>query len=55
MKMLLYTLTPFAAALIGGLATAYRPPGAQLRSIVQYFAAGVVFAAVQLSFSRCRS
>lgn len=45
MKMLLYTSAPLAAALIGGLATAHRPPGAHLRSIVQHFAAGVVFAA----------
>jgi len=43
--MLLYTLAPLTAALIGGVTTAYRPPGEQLRSVIQHFAGGVVFAA----------
>jgi ZIP family zinc transporter len=34
------------AALVGGLVAVYRPPGAQMESNVQHFAAGVVFAAV---------
>lgn len=45
MEVLLYTLAPLAAALFGGLITAYRPPSDQLRSVVQHFAAGVVFSA----------
>lgn len=45
MTVLLYTLAPLATALIGAVATAYKPPGAQLRSILQHFAGGVVFAA----------
>lgn len=45
MQALLHALAPLAAALFGGLIAAYRPPGAQLRSIVQHFAAGVVFSA----------
>ena len=45
MQVLHYTLAPLAAALFGGLITAYRPPSEQLRSVVQHFAAGVVFSA----------
>lgn len=36
---------PVATATAGGLAAAYRPPGAKVRSGVQHFAAGLVFAA----------
>ncbi|GJD19973.1 zinc transporter [Rivularia sp. IAM M-261] len=40
-----YTLVPVAAATIGGAIAAWRTPGPRLKSIVQHFAAGVVFAA----------
>ena len=36
---------PVATATAGGFAAAYRPPGAAVRSGVQHFAAGLVFAA----------
>lgn len=41
-----YALIPAAAVLLGGLAAIVRPPGARLRSGVQHFAAGLVFAAI---------
>ncbi len=37
---------PAAAALVGGLLAAYRPPRPARRSLVQHFAAGVVLAAL---------
>lgn len=37
---------PVAATLLGGVAAVLRPPGERLRSVVQHFAAGLVFAAV---------
>ena len=37
---------PVAAVILGGVIAAFRPPGAKLRSAVQHFAAGLVFAAV---------
>ena len=40
------TLVPVAAAIAGGAIAVWRAPGEQLRSIIQHFAAGVVFAAV---------
>lgn len=45
MSALLYTIAPVAAALLGGVVTAYYPPSAWSRSVVQHLAAGVVFAA----------
>ncbi len=45
-RVLTYTLIPAAATILGGVIAAYRTPGPQLRSGVQHFAAGVVFAAV---------
>lgn len=45
-QALLYTLLAVGAALVGGLIAIYRPPGPQMESNVQHFAAGVVFAAV---------
>lgn len=45
-QVLSYVLFPAAAMLLGGVVAAFRPPGARLRSIVQHFTAGVVFAAV---------
>ncbi len=44
-SVLLYTPIPIAATIIGGSLAAIRPPSARLRSMVQHFAAGVVFAA----------
>lgn len=45
MTGLLYTIAPVAAALLGAVVTAYNPPSAWSRSVVQHLAAGVVFAA----------
>lgn len=45
-QILLLTLIPVAATVLGGVVASFRPPGPRLRSIVQHFAAGVVFAAV---------
>ena len=44
-RVLLFTLIPVVAATLGGVISVWRSPGSQLRSIVQHFAAGVVFAA----------
>lgn len=41
-----YALIPAAAVLMGGIAAIIRAPGARLRSAVQHFAAGLVFAAI---------
>ena len=40
------TLIPVAATLVGGAVALWRAPGERTRSIIQHFAAGVVFAAV---------
>ena len=45
MQILLFTLPPVLAAIVGAGATAWRRPGPQLVSAIQHFAAGVVFAA----------
>ncbi|MFC7176967.1 ZIP family metal transporter [Halosegnis marinus] len=45
-QALSYTALAVVAALVGGLIAVYRPPGDQMESNVQHFAAGVVFAAV---------
>lgn len=45
LKVLGYTLIPVIAVIIGGFVTAVRPPSLKVRSLVQHFAAGVVFAA----------
>ena len=37
---------PAVAAVLGGTIAAFRPPGKRLQSVIQHFAAGVVFAAV---------
>ena len=44
-QILLYTLAPVLAAIMGAALTAWRRPGPQLVSAIQHFAAGVVFAA----------
>lgn len=45
LKVLGYTLIPVVAVMIGAFITAIRPPSPKIRSFVQHFAAGVVFAA----------
>ena len=45
-KVLLFTIFPVAAAILGGIIAAFRPPGPRLGSAIQHFAAGMVFAAV---------
>jgi len=47
-KILMFTLIPVIAVIIGGIISSYRPPGQGLRIIIQHFAAGVVFSAVAL-------
>lgn len=45
-NILTFALLPTFAAIMGGVIAAFRPPGAKLRSILQHFAAGVVFSVV---------
>jgi ZIP family zinc transporter len=45
-QVLTYVLFPAAATVLGGVLAAFRPPGVRLQSVIQHFAAGVVFAAV---------
>ena len=45
-QVLTFVLIPAAATVVGGVVAAFRPPGARLQSVIQHFAAGVVFAAV---------
>jgi ZIP family zinc transporter len=45
-QALSYTALAVVAALLGGLVAVYRPPGPQMESNIQHFAAGVVIAAV---------
>ncbi|OLV17261.1 ZIP family metal transporter [Deinococcus marmoris] len=45
-QILLLTLIPVAATILGGVIASFRPPSPHVRSFVQHFAAGVVFAAV---------
>lgn len=47
-RVALFALIPMAAAFVGGLIAALRNPGATVRSAVQHFAAGIVFAAAAL-------
>src|SRR5262245_25946789 len=42
----LYSLAPVAGMIAGGAAAAWWQPGGRVRSYIQHFAAGVVFAAV---------
>lgn len=48
LNILFYTMFPVLAVVLGGIIAAFRPPGARVRSSVQHFAAGIVFAAVAL-------
>ncbi|TSA85499.1 transporter [Deinococcus detaillensis] len=45
-QLLLLTLIPVTATILGGVVASFRPPSPRVRSFVQHFAAGVVFAAV---------
>ncbi|WP_435066916.1 ZIP family metal transporter [Haloplanus sp. C73] len=45
-QALSYTMLAVVAAMVGGVIAVVRPPGAQMESNVQHFAAGVVIAAV---------
>jgi ZIP family zinc transporter len=45
-QALSYTALAVVAALVGGVVAVYYPPGAQMESNIQHFAAGVVTAAV---------
>lgn len=46
MSVLSFAVLPVVAMITGGIVAAFRPPGAKLRSILQHFAAGVVFSVV---------
>lgn len=48
LRVLGYTLIPVAAGGLGGVIAAFRPPGKALKSAIQHFAAGVVFAAAAI-------
>lgn len=45
-QALSYTMLAVVSAMIGGVVAVYRPPGPQMESNIQHFAAGVVTAAV---------
>lgn len=45
-SVLTYAALPVVSAIVGGIIATFRPPGSKLRSIVQHFAAGVVFSVV---------
>ena len=45
-SVLSFSVLPVLAMITGGIVAAFRPPGAKLRSILQHFAAGVVFSVV---------
>jgi zinc transporter, ZIP family len=46
LNVLTYAAIPAVAVVMGGVLSSLRPPGAGMRSAVQHFAAGVVFAAL---------
>lgn len=46
--ILMFTLLPVISVILGGIISAYRQPNQGLRTIIQHFAAGVVFSAVAL-------
>jgi zinc transporter, ZIP family len=45
-KVLSFALLPMIAATIGAIIATFRPPNSKVRSILQHFAAGVVFSVV---------
>jgi zinc transporter, ZIP family len=48
LNVLTFAAIPAVAVVAGGVLSSLRPPGAAMRSAVQHFAAGVVFAALEL-------
>jgi len=46
LQVLLFALLPVVATIVGSIVATYRLPGPRVRSAIQHFAAGVVFAAV---------
>lgn len=46
LSVLTYALLPMAATVLGAATAAFRPPQPKLRSVIQHFAAGVVFSVV---------
>lgn len=44
--VLSYAALPVAAAIAGAMVASFKPPGGKLRSMIQHFAAGVVFSVV---------
>lgn len=46
LNVLGFALLPVAAAITGSIVAAFRPPSGKVRSILQHFAAGVVFSVV---------
>ena len=46
LTVLAYACVPVAAAILGAIVASVRPPGSKVRSIIQHFAAGVVFSVV---------
>lgn len=47
-QVVVFTIPAIAAAALGGVVAALRPPSANLTAAIQHFAAGIVFAAVSL-------
>lgn len=45
-NVITFALLPIAAMIVGAVIASFRPPGAKLRSVLQHFAAGVVFSVV---------
>ena len=45
-QVVTFTAIPVVATILGGVVAAFRPPGKRVRSYIQHFAAGIVFAAV---------
>ena len=46
LSVLTYALLPVAATVLGATVASFRPPGPAVRSLIQHFAAGVVFSVV---------
>jgi len=47
-RVFAYTLIPVAAGVTGSIIAAMKPPGPRLKSTIQHFAAGLVFAAASI-------
>lgn len=46
LNIIAFALLPAAAAIAGAIIAGFRPPSAKMRSVIQHFAAGVVFSVV---------